>query len=375
MISGIVLALGFSPMVMAIDLFGTTHKFNAAELSEMTLIERLKVHNWGLEYLTLGFTIVFIILFKAGDVYNQYLTTSYLKGLGDVFKKNFFQYGVTEKELYIKDSSEDYSSYATGRINIAKVNIDIKLKPRHNIFVWVLESVMSFFTDSVVYPTDKVNIEITPSPEANLDNFISAVVSKLGMNDFRKFNYFLSLTRTSDSANIPESFVLMSEANEFQEKTLTPELKKALTLQAASFLKFIAITDQPIERPETIAECAPKQRILISTTLTSNGDQLAQLSEILAAIFNLVDQLASKQITFKSDALKKIVKTRELEISKIKKVLDDVKQEELAAEKAKLKRAERTNLRNLSREEQIKLEKKEAEKKQRKAQRKQRVKM
>lgn len=341
----------------------------------MTLIERLKVHNWGLEYLTLGFTIIFIILFKAGDVYNQYLTTSYLKGLGDVFKKNFFQYGVTEKELYIKDSSEDYSSYATGRINIAKVNIDIKLKPRHNIFVWVLESVMSFFTDSVVYPTDKVNIEITPSPEANLDNFISAIVSKLGMNDFRKFNYFLSLTRTSDSANIPESFVLMSEANEFQEKTLTPELKKALTLQAASFLRFIAITDQPIERPETIAECAPKQRILISTTLTSNADELAQLSEILAAIFNLVDQLASKQITFKSDALKKIVKTRELEISKIKKVLDDVKQEELAAEKAKLKRAERTNLRNLSREEQIKLEKKEAEKRQRKAQRKQRVKM
>mmetsp|Transcript_5812 Transcript_5812/g.5756 ORF Transcript_5812/g.5756 Transcript_5812/m.5756 type:complete len:375 (+) Transcript_5812:21-1145(+) len=374
MISGIVLALAFSPMVKAIDFFGT-NKFTATELSEMTLFERLKAHNWSLEYLTLGFTIAFVILFKAGDLYNQYLTTSFLKGLNDVFKKNFFQYGVSQKDLYIKDSSEDYSSYATGRINIAKVNIDIKLKPRHNIFVWILESVMSFFTESVVFPTDKVNIEITPSADAKIDNFITAIVSKLGMNDFRKFNYFLSLTRTADSANIPESFVFMSEANEFQDKTLTPELKKSLTLQAASFLNFIAITDQPVERPETISQCAPKQRIIISTSLVNNADQLAQLSEILAAIFNLVDQLASKKITFKADALKKIVKTREIEISKIKKVLEDIKQEELAAEKAKLKREERSNLRNLSREEQIKLEKKELERKQRKAQRKQRVKM
>lgn len=355
--------------------FGTVQKYTPEEFKEMTLLERIKVSNWSLEYITIGFTVLFVILFKVGDYYNQYLTTSYLKGLSNVFKKNFFQYGVTQDKLYIKDSSENFSSYATGRVNIAKVNIDIRLKPRHNLFVWILETVMSFFTESVVSPDDKATIEIIPSSDASYDNFITAIVSKLGMNDHRKFNYFLSLTKTSDSTKIPESFVFMSEANEFQEKTLTPELKKALTLQAASFLKFVAITDQPVERPETISACAPSRRIIISTELISNAEQLAQLSEILNSIFNLVDQLATQKITFKSEAVKKVVKTRENEIAKIRKVLDEIKEDELAAEKAKLKREERTNLRNLSREEQIKLEKKEAEKRQRKAQRKQRVRM
>ena len=75
-----------------------------------------------------------------------------------------------------------------------------------------------FFTGNVVAPEDKAEIIITPL--AQYDNFISAVVSKLGMNDARKFNYFLSLCKTTDSPNLPESFVYMSETNEFQEKSL-----------------------------------------------------------------------------------------------------------------------------------------------------------
>lgn len=350
-------------------------EYTLEELKEMTFIQRVMANNWKLEFITLGFTIAFVVLYKAGDVYNQYLTTTYLKSLTDVFKKNFHQYGVSSDALYIKDSSESFSSYATGRVNIAKVNIDIKLKPRHNLFVWILETLLSLFSASVAMPSDKVNIQITPSSDAEFDNFITAIVSKIGMNDYRKFNYFLSLTKTSDSANIPESFVFMSEANEFQDKTLTHELKKSLTLQAASFIRFIAITDQPIERPESISDCAPKRKIIISTSLVSKSDELAQVSDVLGAVFNLVDQMASKKISFKPETLKKVVKTRENEIAKIKKIEDEIKQEELAAEKAKLKRDERTSLRKLSSDEQAKAEKKALEKKQRKAQRKQRVKM
>lgn len=341
----------------------------------MSMIERFKLNSWKLEMVTLGFTIVFVILFKLGDYYNKNLVTKYLNGLSAVFTENFFQYGVNKDTLYVKDSSENYSSYATGRINIAKVNITFRLKPRHNPFVLLLETVFGYFTESVPAPTDKVEIVITPSNDVEYDNFIQAIVSKIGMNDFRKFNYFLSLTRTTDSSLIPQSFVYMSEVNEIQEKLITSELRDSLTLEAASFLKFIAFTDQSSEKPEAIKDLLPRRKIVITTDLIGNKEYLSQLSSILSAVFSIVDKLANKSITFKPETLKKIVKTREIEVAKIQKLFDDAKEQELAEERAKVKQQEKDKLRSLSRDEQIKLEKKALEKKQRKQQKKNRVKM
>lgn len=341
----------------------------------MTILERVKLGNWQIEKFTTLFIIIFVALFKLGDFYNQYLATTYLKSLSTVFKKNFFQYGVNKDSLYIKDSSEDYSSYATGRINIAQVNITLRLKPRQNLFIWIMETLLSFFTESVHYPTDKATITITPSSDAEYDNFICAIVSKFGMNEMRRLNYFLSLTRTTDSPKLPQSFVFMSEANELLENILTDELKGSLTVKAASYLNYIAFTDQPIEKPEKILDCVPKRRIVISSNVVSNKAQLEQLSRTLGAIFETVDKLASKKIIFKNETLKKVVKTRETEISKIRKIIEEAKQEELLAQKAELKRNERNKTRGLSQEEQMKLEKKALEKKQRKAMRKQKVRM
>ncbi|ODV80188.1 DUF1682-domain-containing protein [Suhomyces tanzawaensis NRRL Y-17324] len=350
-------------------------EYTVEELTNLTILQRIQLYDWRVEAVTLLFTIAFVVLYKIGDVYNQSLVTKYLKGLERSFTKNFFQYGVTSDKLYVKDSSENYSSYATGRANIAKVDLTFRLVPRHNIFVWILETVMSFFTENIYAPVDKVEIVITPSKDVQYENFIAAIVSKIGMNDFRKFNYYLSLTKTSDSANLPESFVYMGEANEFQDKITTPELKQALSVQAASFLNYVAFTDQPVERPENLNDLIPKKRVIISTGSISNKDQLNQLNSILDAVFNLIDKLAAKDITFKSEALKKVVKARETEVAKINKAREELKKEELLAEKAKLRKQERDRLRNLSSEEQAKLEKKALEKKQKKQQRKQRVKM
>lgn len=341
----------------------------------MSLLKRLSLNDWRLELFTLSFIAGFVVLFWIGDRYNTYLVKNFLALVKGAFTNNFYQFGVSPTETYIKDSSESYSSYATGRENIAKVNIVFRLKPRHNLFVWIMETALSFFTTSVPAPSDKVEITITPANSNVYDNFIAAVVSKLGMNDFRKENYFLSLTRTSDSSNLPESFVYMSEVNEFQEKITTPDLKNALTLQAASFIRFIAFTDQPAEKPESLQELIPRRRVVFSINLTSNKKELAQVQEILEALFAIVDKLATKEISFRSEAVKKVVKTRENEIAKINKIKEDIKQEELAEQKAQQAREERDKLRSLSREEQLKVEKKAQEKKQRKLAKKQRVRM
>lgn len=337
----------------------------------MSLWERLKINDWRLELFTLGFIFVYILLYKAGDWYNRTLVVSFLGGLRGVFEENFFQYGVGDGKLYVKDNSESYSSYATGRQNISAVNVILRLAPRQNIFIWIMELLFSFFTESVPAPQDRAEIVLTPS--VDYENFIAAVVSKLGMNDYRKMNYYLSLTRTSDSDKLPESFVQMGEVAEFLEKTLTDRLASSFKLSMASFIRFVAFTDQPIERPEAIRDLIPRRRVVISVKLVTGKEQLAQLSEVLSSVFDVIDQIADKTITFKVDASRKVVKNREAELSKIKKAQEAEKQAELAEEKAKLRREEKQKLRGMSRDEQLKAEKKALEKKQRKAQRKTRM--
>lgn len=337
----------------------------------MTVWQRLQLNDWKLEMITLSFIFVYFLLYKAGDWYNKSLVTSFLGGLRGVFEENFFQYGVGDGKLYIKDNSESYSSYATGRENVSAVNIVMRLAPRQNVLIWIMELLFSYFTESVPAPVDRAEIVVTPS--VDYENFIAAVVSKLGMNEYRKMNYYLSLTRTSDNDKLPESFVHMGEVAEFLEKTLTEKLASSFKLSMASFVRFVAFTDQPIEKPEAIRDLLPRRRVVISVKLVTGKEQLAQLSELIAAVLEVIDQIADKTITFKVDASRKVVKNREIELSKIQKAREAEKQAELAEEKAKLKRQEREKLRGLSRDEQLKAEKKAMEKKQRKAQRKTRM--
>lgn len=343
------------------------------ELNALTIWQRIQLKDWRVEFFTLGFTVIFVLLFKAGDLYNQSKVTKFLNNVKPTFTKQFFQFGVAPNKLYVKDSSENYSSYASGRLNIAKVDLKFVLAPRHNLFLWIMEVLISFFTNNVKAPEDTVEVVITPL--GKYDNFISAIVSKLGMNDARKANYFLSLCKTTDSPNLPESFVYMSEAHEFQDKLTTTELRQALTLGSASFIKFIAFTDQPEAKPESLRDFLPNRKVIVRLGLVTSKSDLKIISEVLDAVFNLVDKLSDQAITFKPETVKRVVKTREAEIEKYKKLEQEIKNEKLAEEQAKLKREERDKLRNLSREEQLKADKKAQEKKQKKLQKKQRVRM
>lgn len=337
----------------------------------MTLWERLQLADWRIEIFTLTFCVVFAALYKFGDVYNTRKVTLFLEGVRAVMEENFHQYGVTPTQLYIKDSAENFSAYASGRDHIAKVNMDFTLAARQNVFVFIMEFCFSFFTEAVEAPRDKVHITITPLAE--YENFISAVVSKLGMNDHRKNHYFLSLTKTTDSPELPETFVFMSEANEFQEKTLTAKLAQALTVPMASYLDFVAFTDQPKDAPVAIKDLMPRRRIVLSLDLVTGSTELAQVSQLLAAVFDVVDKIADKEITFKTETFRKIIRAREAEIAKLQRLQEIAKQEDEAEEKAKLRRQEKDKLRALSREEQARAEKKAQEKQARKAQKKMRV--
>ncbi|KAM9937329.1 hypothetical protein OXX80_003135 [Metschnikowia pulcherrima] len=351
--------------------FKTFHMHSLEELTDMNVFQRLKLADWRLELFTLFTCLAFGFLYKFGDSYNTKKVTTFLAGVKGVFEENFHLFGVDSGKLYEKDSAENFSSYASGRENIAKVNIVFRLAPRQNFFIWIMESVFAYFTESVATPEDKVDIIITPS--ADYENFISAIVSKLGMNEYRKLNYYLSLTKTSDSPSLPESFVFMSEAIDYQEKIFTERLAKSLNLSMASYLRYLAFTDQPIDRPQAIRDLIPQRRVVLSLKLVTGKQQLAEISEILASVFEIVDKISSGEIAFRAESSKKVVKTREAEIAKIKKAEEFTKQEALAEEKSRLKREEKEKFRSLSKEEQAKAEKKANERKQRKLQKKMKV--
>ncbi|KAM3124341.1 hypothetical protein CJJ07_004575 [Candidozyma auris] len=354
---------------------GTPKKLYTAytldELTSMSLLERVKIADWRMEIFTVAFTLLFIIVYKGGDLYNHSKVTKFLAGVKDVFDDNFYQFGVGDGKLYIKDSAEAYSSYATGRENIAKVNITFRLAPRQNIFLWFMESGFSYFTDSVPAPKDRAEIVIFPS--ADYENFISAIVSKLGMSDYRKFNYFLALTKTLDSEKLPESFVFMSEVNDFHEKTFTEKLASSIKLGMASYVRYLAFTDQPNERPEHVRNLLPRRRVVLSLNLPTGKEELKEVSDLLGAVFDVIDQMAEKKITFRPEAIKKIVKNREQEVQKIEKAQEELKKEEEAEEKARLKRQQRESFRNMSKDEQMKAEKRAQERRQRKAMKKMKV--
>lgn len=333
----------------------------------MTLFERAKVSDWRLEIFTVGFCILFVVLYKGGDLYNNRKVNGFLNGVRGVFEENFFQFGVSEKSLYVKDSAENYSSYATGRENVSRVDIAVKLVPRQNAFLWIMESLFGYFTASVQPPQDRVDIVI--HPYAQYENFVTAISSKLGMGDFRKFNYYLSLTRTVDSDELPPLFVFMSEVKEIQEKTFTQRLQQALTADMASFVRFVAFTDQPVERPTEVRDLMPYKRVVISTQLVTGKAELAKLSELVAAVLEVVDKLASGDIAMSAEAARKIVKAREAEIAKFEKAAKELAKERALEEKQKAKRDERSR-QNLTRDEQLKAEKRAQERKQRRAQKK-----
>lgn len=271
-----------------------------------------------------------------------------------VLKNQFYQVGVSPDSLIIEDNPESFASYATGRVNIAQFEIRFTLQPRHNLFLYFMEVVLSFFFTSIVKPEDRVDIAVTLDKPASekLEQYIWAIVNKDNMNKYRELNYYLSLTRTTDSDKLPLQFVFMSEAPELNTTLYSEEMNKAL-LSSAKVLRFMAVTDQSQEKPLLIAETRPNKRFILQLNFPGSSSEVEGSKLLLEAFIQFIDRAVKKEI--KPETVKKVLKVRDAEIKKIQK-----KNEELAKEADELLRAEKR--RNMTEEQQKKLEKKKQKK-------------
>lgn len=189
------------------------------------------------------------------------------EGLAQAVEKS----GGNEKVL--KEKSKDvFMSYASGRQNVAFVDLKIQLLKRYNPFSLIAETGLSFFFDSMPAPVEKVELtayafdgkekdliprvpgqEATPSKgrDSSYDGFVFAIVHKDAMKRLRDERYDLSLTTTKDHPKLPTWASVMSENAEITETMLTKDLCDAVQKVGMDGLESLIVSDMPEDAPKT----------------------------------------------------------------------------------------------------------------------------
>lgn len=171
-------------------------------------------------------------------------------------------------EVLLKEkAANEYSTYATGRQNVAFVDIKITLLKRYNPLARFGEALLGFFFESMPAPEERMEAtayafdgresQLVPSktmgdgkpPKSDYDGFVWAIVHKDVMKRLRNDRYDLSLTTTRDHAKLPGWATIMTENAEITEALLTPELIRAVE-QAGEALDGLIVSDQPIDHPK-----------------------------------------------------------------------------------------------------------------------------
>lgn len=345
----------------------------------LSIQERLLHYDWSKEAFILAFIVFYVGLFYLGASFNKKKINGWVDANKAVLASQFYQIGanpvgVKDRKILVSDTPSNFTTYATGRVNIDSLTAKSKLKTRQNILTLIFEYVFSFFMDAVPVPADEVTITLKLNKSANVPDGIWAIVHKDAMRKAREDLYFLSLTKTSDSDKLPVSCVFMSENSELTEKLYNPALKELLT-ETAPYFRYLAITDLPAERPNKASEyekslVGATKTVVLKLNIPSGATDLAKTAQLLETAINLADTAA--KLNLRPEVAKKIRATREAEMKKVQKVADEERAEEEAEKRAAAKKeAETKAISSLSPEAQRKAEQKLREKEARKAQKKQ----
>ncbi|KAM7197041.1 Protein of unknown function (DUF1682) domain containing protein [Naviculisporaceae sp. PSN 640] len=305
---------------------------------------------------------------------------------GDELVQALNDINVAKGELLAKEKSLfEFATYATGRANVAFLDVKLTLKKRFNPLTALFENVFAFFFESfgdsadvmeaILYPFDGREAQIVPGPpgsselrkdgKTSYDGFVWAIVHKERMKQVREDRYDVSLTYTKDHPKLPSWLTVMSESAEITDLLLTPELINAATAAGDDF-EYLIVSDQPLEKPTTIEETTPRKRIFLKYRLPSSNDY-SNLLPVFTYFLRITDQLVSSA-KFRPEVLRKVKSVRDDAIRQIQKAAEDEKAEERKLAQEKAKKAKRdAELKALDAKAQKKYLEKEREKEMKKA--------
>lgn len=337
----------------------------------MSILQRITYYDWSKEFYIFLSITTFVVIHHFALNSNKKKVFSWIKNIQPILEKEFSQVGVSPDPthpLIATYNPTTYSTYATGREVISSFNVDFTLIGKHNPITLIMEYVLGFFF-AIDPPKESIRVIITPSKTSGVAPCVFAIVNKNEMKASRDDNYFLSLTKTSDSSKLPVSFVFMSESSELTESLFSSELAGAIG-KSQNILKYFALADQPKDRPTKIEDTLPRPRLILSLNFPKSNEDVEASIELIQASINFIDDSVTKTHV-RPEVFKKIKATRETELKKVQKALDEIKAEELAKKKAEEKRTQRNKISKLSPAEQKRIEQKEREKEMRKLRHKQ----
>ncbi|KAH6668970.1 putative UPF0674 endoplasmic reticulum membrane protein [Halenospora varia] len=376
--------------------------------------ERYALSDFKQEGIILGFIAVIIAVHLFGSSANRKKAKSWIDAHAATLKREFALVGFggrapspedvednglakslasvnldRPEELLKEKSLQQYATYATGRTNVAFLDVSISLYKRYSPLALIAEFVMSLFFESMPAPVERVEATLYPfdgresltvpgqlpgaqelrKDKSGYDGFVWAVVNKETMKQLRDDRYDVSITSTKDSPKLPNWVTIMSESAEITDFLLTPELIKAVE-SAGDLLEHLIITDQPIDQPLKLDDTIPKKRIHLSYRIPSSGDysKLLPIFEYFIRVTDILVQSAH----FRPEVLRKVKATRDEQIKRLQKADDDEKAEERQLEREKAKKMKRDlELKGLDAKAQKKYLEKEKEREMKKMQKKQ----
>ncbi|OQE27954.1 hypothetical protein PENFLA_c005G02132 [Penicillium flavigenum] len=350
--------------------------------------ERTSPKDFMQEAMVLPFIILIVVFHLWGTRKNRRKAKEWAKAHATALQNEFAVVGfgglqgtVTPDSLLKEKSLQEFTSYATGRQNVAFVDISVKLPKRYNPVTYWMDYALSFLWESWSAPTERIEAtsyafdgkekDLVPVPSKDssalkvnnsaYDGFIWAIVHKSCMRKVRQDRYDASITFTKDHAKLPPWVTVMTESAEITDALLTPELIKAIE-QAGHEFEYLIVTDQPTDKPLKIEETTPRKRISLSMHIPSASDAYASTLPLFQQFLGFADKLVASA-HFRTEVMRKVRNVREAEIKKLRRADEEEKAEErkLAAEKLKKEERERI-LRAMTADEQRKYLDREKEK-------------
>lgn len=334
----------------------------------LSIFQRIAYYDWTKEAFILAAILTFVSIHYFFLGTNKKKVNEWVSYQKPVLDQEFAQVGVSKdpkQPIVLPYSPISFGTFATGRENIESINFEFTLIGRHNPFSLALEYILSFFF-SFPAPQDVIKLEITPNTP--ITPFIFAIVNKNYMQSAREDNYYLTLTRTSDSEKLPPSFVFMSESNELTQLLFSEQLSESVH-KCQSFLRSFAITDQAKAKPTKIGDITfAKTKLILTLDFPKNAEEQKACAELIQNTIAFVDDVAAKSqsSSIRAEIQRKVKATRDAEVKKLQKIADQERADELLKKKDEEKREQRSKISKLSAKEQLKAEQKEREREQRK---------
>lgn len=260
------------------------------------------------EIIALAAIGVYLTLYYYGQKRNEQIAKNKFQSIYRQLYDNFALVGVEQGAApLLRDGSDRFPSYVSGRKNIQFGHLEIQTFPRQDIFIGFISKTLYgvYFDQEPI--ADRLTLEFTLP--AVFDGFVFGILNKSVMRYQRISNWALQFTKTND-ASFSNSFVIMTEVAEVSEKIISKELSQ-VALDMADSLEYIVISDQPTKQPKSGEQDKSLRTLRFSVLLDAQSATEANLNMLLASVLNLADALPRQSGKLSANSTKKLTTSRE----------------------------------------------------------------